>query len=235
MPKRNGLLANYIPAPADPSQGAGTAPPLGLLGYAENLSMGGGRGVRNQLAGLLSMAQNPRQTVNALYQMGTTPSQWAPMVDNALRDTSRNALSGPLGFGQVAGEMLPLGPRRTPTRAMVAPVAREVSLVKKRGMDLADVKATLANLPPVPEGHTRVFKGSSETTKFSDVFNADALAGNKRPASLKGQFWTDDLKYADYYRSSYGRDAKVHYADVPTESLADKSLSPGEYILDIPK
>lgn len=97
---------------------------------------------------------------------------------------------------------------------------RIVELVKRKGMDAIDVEATTAKLPPVPDGYVRLFRGESPTTKFSDVFDASQLTG-ERAAHIPGKRFTTDIKYADYYRSSYGRDATLQYIDVP-QAVADK-------------
>jgi hypothetical protein len=83
---------------------------------------------------------------------------------------------------------------------------------------IIDVERTLAGLPDVPDGRTRIFRAESPTTKHADIFN--------RVPSLEldltgktGQFYTDDLSYADYYRHAYGRDARIYYADVPNAQL----------------
>lgn len=114
---KRSLLEYSIPQPADPALGPGTSPPLGLLRTAENVSAGIGDGEVNQLRGLLGMVQHPIQTLNALNEIGRRPSQWVPMIGNALQSSARNAMSGPLGFGQVIGENV--GPR---TSVKIKPV-----------------------------------------------------------------------------------------------------------------
>lgn len=101
--RKRGLLEYSIPEPAGMGQPQ-SAPPLGLLGTAENVSMGLGRGVTNQLAGLLGMVQNPGAVVNSLYGLARTPpNQLAQMAVTGVKDTARNALAGPLGFGEFIG------------------------------------------------------------------------------------------------------------------------------------
>ncbi len=110
MPQRRTPLSDYIPQPADPTLPQ-SQPALGPKRYAENVSIGIGQGVRNQLAGLLRMAQNPKETLGAIYGMATTPSQWPAMAKDAAVGMYQGAASGPIGAGQVIGEMLPLTPR----------------------------------------------------------------------------------------------------------------------------
>lgn len=94
-----------------------------------------------------------------------------------------------------------------------------------------DIEATLESLPPVRDGYTRLFRGSSETVKFDDVFDREKLADFK-PTDLKGDFYTDELSYADYYRETYGPDARLTYIDVPTNSLSKVKASDG-YVIDV--
>jgi hypothetical protein len=82
--------------------------------------------------------------------------------------------------------------------------------------------------PPVPEGHVRLYRASSPTESFDDVFDAEQL---KDFRALHGRSYTTDLKVADYYRSSYGKDAVIEYADVPADRLQGREAAPGEYVL----
>jgi len=84
----------------------------------------------------------------------------------------------------------------------------------------ADLSKVEAGLPPIKDGFTRLYRGESPTVKFQDVFDSSGLSG-QRANHLKGERFTDDIKYADYYRQSYGRDAKLYYVDVPA-SIAEK-------------
>lgn len=113
------------------------------------------------------------------------------------------------------------------------PIERvQVAIVKRPGMDAVDVNKTLSELPPVPDGHIRLFRGESPTVKFSDVFDVSQLTG-ERAVGIPGARYTPDLKYADYYRSSYGRDATVHYIDVPNEVAASGKVNDYEYKIDL--
>lgn len=130
------------------------------------------------------------------------------------------------------------------TPEVVAPVAeapkaltpteyQDVPLVKKSGMNAADVAATTAAMPPVPEGFVRMYRAESPTVKFEDVFDKDQL---KEFASGKpGVRLTDDLKYADYFRSSYGQDATLRYVDVPKGVAEAGRINGYEYRIDLNK
>jgi len=105
----------------------------------------------------------------------------------------------------------------------------EVPFVTKEGI-IDEAKST-EGLPPVENNHTRLYRGHSDTVKFSDVFNADKLP-QYDPKGRTGEFYTDNLKYADYFRASFGKDAKISYIDVPTSELAKSKISDGEYLID---
>jgi len=100
---------------------------------------------------------------------------------------------------------------------------------------IVDVAKTTESLPDVPSGQTRIYRASSPTIKGSDVWKPEFLKKNN-PNNLPGELWTPELKYADYYRETYGRDASISYVDVPTKALSGKG-SAGEpaYILEIEK
>lgn len=111
MPQRRTPLSDYIPQPADPTLPQ-SQPALGPKQYAENVSIGIGQGVRDQLAGLLRSAQNPKETLQAIYGLATSPDQWPAMAKDAAVEAYQRATSGPLGLGAVIGANL--GPRRIP-------------------------------------------------------------------------------------------------------------------------
>jgi hypothetical protein len=104
-------------------------------------------------------------------------------------------------------------------------------IMEEGGQNIADVARTMKELPPVPAGHTRLFRASSPTVKFSDIFKPEMLE-KFQPKGMKGDFYTSDLGYADYFRASYGKTAKISYLDVPTPQLAGKEINPGEFVVD---
>jgi hypothetical protein len=121
--------------------------------------------------------------------------------------------------------------RKAEKEAAAKPIERhDVEIIKETGSSSADINKTMAGLPPVADGHVRLYRAESPTTKFDDVFNADGLGDFK--TDQPGERYTPDLKYADYYRQPYGRDAKIHYIDVP-QAVADKvKLNDAEYVVD---
>lgn len=90
-----------------------------------------------------------------------------------------------------------------------------------------------SNAPPVEAGFTRLYRAESPTVKFSDVFKVENLTEFKRPEGMTGKRYTSDFKVADYYRSSYGRDAVIRFVDVPDAALAGREIAAGEYIVDV--
>ena len=83
---------------------------------------------------------------------------------------------------------------------------------------------------PAP-GFTRLYRGESPTVKFDDVFDAEKVAElGSLPPSRAGKFYTDDIDYADYYRETYGKDAKLHWVDVPDSNLKAHHERGSEYI-----
>lgn len=112
-------------------------------------------------------------------------------------------------------------------------VKSEVPVIKRQGSGLIDEGSTVAQLPPVPDGYVRLFRGESPTTRFSDVFEASGLSG-ERAVQIPGERFTPDIKYADYYRSSYGKDARLVYVDVPTQVAERGRVSASEVKVDLP-
>jgi hypothetical protein len=93
----------------------------------------------------------------------------------------------------------------------------KIKTVLKEG--IVDEKATKSLLPDVPKGHVRLFRAESPTVKFKDVFDLEKLT----KSSKQGEYYTTNLKYADYFRATYGRDAYIKYIDLP-ENLAKKGF-----------
>lgn len=88
---------------------------------------------------------------------------------------------------------------------------------------------TVKTFPNIPEGHTRLYRASSPTVKFDDVFDKSKLL--KFKPKKEGEFYTTDLNYADYFRSTYGKDASINYIDIPNEKLKGQQVGENEYIL----
>jgi hypothetical protein len=76
----------------------------------ENLSIGLGEGLTNQLEGVKSIITDPVGTARGVYETGRAVIRDPSVIADALRYTAQQATSGPLGAGEVIGEML--GPRK---------------------------------------------------------------------------------------------------------------------------
>lgn len=115
-----------------------------------------------------------------------------------------------------------------PSTAYAKPT--EMNLVRNENGQV-DFQASVEQLAPVPDGFTRLYRASSPTVKFSDVFEAEGLEQFRRD-DLEGVRYTNDPNYAEYYRSSYGRDAKVDVLDVRNEDLKGRAVTDYEFVID---
>lgn len=108
-PNAYNALYNRVPDPT--ARTPEYAPPFGIRQQLENVSAGLGRGAVTQLQDVQALMSNPRayatNTLRGMRELMRNPA----LIGNVLRDTARRAKSGPLGLGEVVGEMLPLGPR----------------------------------------------------------------------------------------------------------------------------
>lgn len=73
-----------------------------LLDVMQQISIGGGRGLTNNLIGIGQMVAHPIQAAQGLYQAARHPMQTA----NAMMDYGRESFKSPMGVGQFLGEML---------------------------------------------------------------------------------------------------------------------------------
>jgi hypothetical protein len=97
-------LAEYVPTidqtePVRPSS-------AGLGTNLENLSSGIGQGIVNQLEGVKSLVTDPVGTAKAAYEGVKGVVRNPAVLAEALRQTGQKAMSGPLGAGEVIGELL---------------------------------------------------------------------------------------------------------------------------------
>jgi len=123
MPQNNRLapranaLADYIPAPSTPGLPQ-VDPRLSRYQYAENISYGLGEGLTNQLRGIEQLVRSPvatfKEQLAAIGQLVDDPMLALQM----LRELRQRAAAGPLGFGEVVGELLPTPGRRPSSNAL---------------------------------------------------------------------------------------------------------------------
>jgi hypothetical protein len=114
-------------------------------------------------------------------------------------------------------------------RAALEPKPQPVEYVRN-GRD-TNIEATEAKLPPVKPGFTRLYRSESPTVKFEDVFDKSKLKDYNEGRPPGGKSYTDSLNSADYYRQSYGKDARTTYVDVPNSTAQAANLGSGEYVL----
>ena len=116
--ERRRRLAEVIPTPG-PVTAAPTSP--NLRRDLENLSIGVGEGITNQLEGLKDIVTDPIGSAKAGYEAVRGIVRDPSVLAEALRQTGQKAMSGPLGVGEVIGEMV------GPTRGK-APVMSEIDV-----------------------------------------------------------------------------------------------------------
>jgi len=128
--------------------------------------------------------------------------------------------------------------KKSPVKELISVTGRPKLLkpiLNERGT--LDIATTKTKLPPVKKEHTRLFRvEKAKGAKGRDIPEALKKAPMK---DEKGNYYTDDLKYADYYKEAYGKDAQISYIDVPN-AVADKArvagtLAKTEYIIDVKK
>lgn len=107
------------------------------------------------------------------------------------------------------------------------------NLVLKDG--IVDEAQTLKSLPPLAEGNVRLFRAESPTIGFKDIFKADKLKEFAPPAGKTGKHFTSEIKFADFFRESFGRDAKIRFIDLPDSAAKKLEVRPGEFFVDIKK
>lgn len=95
-----------------------------------------------------------------------------------------------------------------------------------------DEASTLANLPPVPEGHIRLYRGSHPTAQ-RDMFHpkrgvlTDEEIKRAGLSSGEGGWYTPFINYAMNYAEAQGEGAGITYIDMPVD-VANKYAYPGE-------
>jgi hypothetical protein len=147
----------------------------------ENLSSGIGQGVVNQLEGVKALVTDPVGTARAAYEGVKGVVRDPSVLADALRYTAQKATSGPLGAGEVIGEMV------SPMRGK-PPVMQEIDVYHGSPHRFEEFDASkigtgegaqayghgiyLAESPAVAKSY--VSAGGSRTTK-PDVYAADIV------------------------------------------------------------
>ena len=108
--ERRRRMMESIPAPAGTTP-AQPAPEADFRTNLENLSAGIGQGLTTQLEGIKGLVTDPVGTAKGVYEAGKAVVRDPAIIASALRQMGQKAASGPLGAGEVIGEMI--GPRKT--------------------------------------------------------------------------------------------------------------------------
>jgi hypothetical protein len=106
--ERRSRLAKVVPMPADGQPEV--VPTPSLRSNVENLSIGLGEGLTNQLEGVKALVTDPIGTAKNAYEGVREMVRDPSLIAEALREMGSKATSGPLGAGEVVGEMI--GPMR---------------------------------------------------------------------------------------------------------------------------
>jgi len=85
--------------------------------------------------------------------------------------------------------------------------------------------------PKPPEETITLYRAYSPTIKFEDVFDVEKLTKFKPPKGVKGQFYTSELTYAEYFKETYGKDATILSIEVPVKESKKHEVRPGEYYI----
>lgn len=146
-----------------------------------------------------------------------------------LEDDSKPLVSAKFNEGEVkiAQQMQATGDTAPGEVAKMGEAAYKTGVVKS-----AD---DVAALPDPEDGYTRLYRATSPTQGFHDVFDPAKLPGYEA-ADIEGQHYTADYNHANYYEDAYNanKDASTSYVDVPTSQLG-REIAPGEYKLDLSK
>ena len=106
--ERRSRLAKVVPMPSDGQPEV--APTPSLRSNVENLSIGLGEGLTNQLEGVKALVTDPIGSAKGAYEAVKGVVRDPSVIAQALREMGSKATSGPLGAGEVVGEMI--GPMR---------------------------------------------------------------------------------------------------------------------------
>jgi hypothetical protein len=102
--ERRRRLASVVPMPSDGQPEV--APTPSLRSNVENLSSGLGQAGVNILEGTKALITDPIGTARGAYEGVREMVRDPSLIAEALRYSADKAMSGPLGFGEVAGELI---------------------------------------------------------------------------------------------------------------------------------
>jgi hypothetical protein len=182
-PLRNSL-ASYVPAPLDPNMmPPEVQPSYGLRSRAENLSIGLGRGITEQLQGTKQLVTDPVGSVRALIEAARAAGTDPMIILQMLREMRQKAMSGAMGFGEVAGGMLPLGVRGQPPVANMANIPSRFPRVDEiEGIAMG----------PAGKVKPRVIAENQPLYRETSATNLNDYLRNDMQFQVGGGFVTDD-------------------------------------------
>lgn len=182
-PVRN-ALASYVPAPLDynmmPPE---VQPSYGLRARLENLSYGLGKGVTEQLQGTKQLVTDPVGSVRAFVDAARAAGADPMSIIRALRELRQKAASGPIGFGEVMGGMLPLGVRGAPRVAQMANMPSRFPRVD-------DIEGIA--MGPAGKVKPRVIAENKPLYRETSATNVNDYLRDDRQFQVGGGFVTDD-------------------------------------------
>jgi len=177
--ERRRRLANVVPMPA--SGQPEVAPTPSLRSNLENLSIGLGEGLTNQLEGVRALVTDPIGSAKGAYEGVVAAVRDPSIIADALRYTAQQAASGPLGAGEVIGEMV--GPMRT----RGTPVMQEIDVYHGSPHRFEEFDASkigtgegaqsygygiyLAESPKVARGYAKTTPYQNFERKVAQVYN----------------------------------------------------------------
>jgi len=147
----------------------------------ENLSIGVGEGITNQLEGLKGIVTDPIGSAKAGYEAVRGIVRDPSVLAEALRYTAQKAGSGPLGAGEVIGEMV------GPTRGK-APVMSEIDVYHGSPHRFE------------PEETLTVYRGENTANKGGNYWTGDPeFARQFTQSGLENEIKRSTLSSADVY------------------------------------
>jgi hypothetical protein len=158
-------------------------PSYGLRSRAENLSIGLGRGITEQLQGTKQLVTDPVGSVRALVEAARAAGTDPMIILQMLREMRQKAMSGAMGFGEVAGGMLPLGVRGQPPVANMANIPSRFPRVDEiEGIAMG----------PAGKVKPRVIAENQPLYRETSATNLNDYLRNDMQFQVGGGFVTDD-------------------------------------------
>jgi hypothetical protein len=151
----------------------------------ENLSIGMGYGIQNQMEGLYQMAAHPVQTGKGMAQLGQAVYKNPGLLGDLLKSEYQRGTSGLLGFGEVLGENLSPGMFRRNPRNLL-------DLTTYHGSPHRINNVT----PDAPYGKfdlSKIGTGEGAQAYGHGIYLAETPDVAKNYASAKGHLYTVDL------------------------------------------